>query len=94
MNKNMTLSLVRLRDRINVIDQQILALVARRQRLAHDIGRLKTRNSIPIADLAREEEIICSLQKRGRELGVTDAFIRRLMTVIFRESKQMQKGKV
>jgi chorismate mutase len=46
------------RRRIGEIDSEIVRLLQERVSVAIDIGRIKSRNGIPVADPAREKEVI------------------------------------
>ena len=46
------------RQRIEEIDREIVRLLQERVQLAIDIGRIKSSNSLPVADQAREEEVM------------------------------------
>jgi chorismate mutase / prephenate dehydratase len=46
------------RSRIEEIDREIVRLLQERVKVAIDIGRIKSSNSIPVADPAREKEVI------------------------------------
>ncbi|MEK7532903.1 MAG: chorismate mutase [Patescibacteria group bacterium] len=94
MNTNASATLVRLRHEIDAVDRRLLMLMAKRQKLVLEVGKQKRTNGIPVTDIGREQVIISVLQKQGRILGLTDAFIRGLMTIIFKESKRVQKGKI
>jgi len=46
------------RQRIEEIDREIVRLLQERVQVAIDIGRIKSSNSLPVADQAREEEVM------------------------------------
>ena len=47
-----------LRERLNIIDGQILELFLARMRIAKEIGYYKKENGMPVEDKTRENEII------------------------------------
>jgi len=52
-------ALVRHRQRIDVLDKQIISLLNERARIALDIGRIRKRESIPPSSaLGRQEEVL------------------------------------
>ncbi len=66
-NKNNT-TLLELRQRIDAIDDQILALVKERLRCAKEIGQIKAKDNLAKWDPQREREIIDRiLQKNAKE---------------------------
>jgi chorismate mutase/prephenate dehydratase len=52
-----------LRDEIDRLDGEILALVQKRARAAIELGKLKKRSSLPIMDLVREKQVISRLSQ-------------------------------
>jgi chorismate mutase/prephenate dehydratase len=50
-----------LRSRIDALDQELLALLNRRQALAQEIGRIKNREGEGTLDFQREEEVLAHL---------------------------------
>ena len=46
------------RQRIEEIDREIVRLLQERVQVAIDIGRIKSSNSLPVADQAWEEEVM------------------------------------
>jgi chorismate mutase/prephenate dehydratase len=53
-----------LRQRIDALDEQVLALVAERARVVASIAALKRAEGVPLKDPAREREILGRLQAR------------------------------
>ncbi len=94
MNINVSASLIRLRHEIDAVDRRLLVLMAKRQKLALEVRKQKRINEITVTDTGREQSVISVLQRQGRTLGLTNTFIRDLMTIIFKESKRVQKGKI
>ena len=58
--------LTRLRRELAHIDQEILALVERRQRIVTDIGRIKLAAGRPTRDFGQEKDVI---QRAGPRLA-------------------------
>ena len=56
--KELTALLEPLREQIDKIDEQLLALIQQRARVAIELGRLKKKSSLPIMDLLRERQVI------------------------------------
>lgn len=72
--------LAALRGRIDQLDEQLVALISERGRLAAEIGRLKTARGTPLYTPDRESEILTRL--RARNPG---PFPDRVLTAIYRE---------
>jgi len=49
------------RNQIQELDREIVRLLQERVRLAIEIGRIKNSRSLPVADLAREREVISNV---------------------------------
>jgi chorismate mutase/prephenate dehydratase len=56
-------SLPELRKRIDDVDRKILDLVAKRARIAHEVGEAKNRGTHVVLDVAREKAVIDRLRK-------------------------------
>ncbi|MDR2350592.1 MAG: prephenate dehydratase [Deltaproteobacteria bacterium] len=50
-----------LRDEIDKIDEELSVLIQKRARTAIELGKLKTRLSLPIMDLTREKQVLSGL---------------------------------
>jgi chorismate mutase len=75
-----------IRHKIDEVDLELMNLLARRMRLAEDIGRYKKRNNIAILQAARWNEILEKAYKQGRERGLTDPFVEKFLTAVHQES--------
>ena len=76
-----------LRQRLDEIDGEILALFARRQELAGAIGAYKKEHRLPIRDEAREAAVLAS---RGDLLPARRAQVERLMELLMELSREEQ----
>jgi chorismate mutase len=81
-----------LRHKIDEIDLELLNLLARRMRVAEDIGRYKSRNNISILQAVRWSEILDKGYALGRERGLNDEFIEKFLTAIHHESITHQQA--
>ncbi len=63
-------NLVNLRERIDIIDERILKLIAERVKVAKSIGKVKKENQIDIVSREREIEVLRKWIKNSREVGV------------------------
>jgi prephenate dehydrogenase len=71
-----TPQLERLRAELEGIDQQLIALLATRVRLARDVGRAKREAGLPVLDPAREAAVVRRAGALAREAGVDDEDVR------------------
>ena len=67
-----------LREEIDVIDRQLVALFEQRMAVTEQVGRYKLANGIPVLDRGREEQVLASkvdlLQDKALAADVTDLF--------------------
>lgn len=75
-----------LRHKIDEVDLELLNLLARRMRIAEDIGRYKSRNNISILQTLRWNEILERGYAQGRQRGLNDEFIERFLSAVHQES--------
>lgn len=80
-----------LRKNIDVIDDKLLALFCERLNAADEIAEYKNKNSLPVADAAREKEILERLSDKCGE-GYGEA-IRRIYQTVFAVSRSRQIGR-
>ena len=81
-----------LRHKIDEIDLELLNLLARRMRVAEDIGRYKQRNNISILQTTRWNEILEKGFAQGRARGLNDEFIEKFLSAIHQESIAHQQA--
>lgn len=75
-----------LRHKIDEVDLELLNLLARRMRLAEDIGRYKKRNNISVLQSGRWNEILEKAYEQGRARNLQDEFIEKYLTAVHQES--------
>lgn len=76
------------REEINKIDSSIIKLLEKRFKIVKKIGVYKKKNKLPIQDLKREKEII---EKKKKESRLSGKFIWEIFSLIFLESKRLQR---
>jgi len=81
-----------LRHKIDEVDLELLNLLARRMRIAEDIGRYKSRNNISILQAVRWNEILERGFTQGRQRGLNDAFIEKFLSAVHQESIAHQQA--
>lgn len=83
-------NLAQLRRKIDLIDNELISLLAKRMRLSREIGVYKKEHNMPVLQAKRYDEI---LQKRGEqavELGINPEFVKAVLRIIHEESVQVQ----
>ena len=83
-------SLVKMREEINTIDNDILQLIGARMKVAEHIGHLKKENNLPILQISRWSEILEKSVRQGEKIGLSDDFIRKYLDAIHIESINKQ----
>jgi chorismate mutase/prephenate dehydratase len=79
-----------LRNRINDIDEQIIALLTARFETAEKIGRLKTKNNAVIYDPQREIQVLDKVKKLAQKAGLERSEITHLFQHIIALCRQVQ----
>jgi chorismate synthase len=80
-----------LRDTIDLIDRNILLLLAERQGIVESIGAAKRNTRKKIADPKRERQILRKQLPLARDLGVRDADATALFKTIFAMARRVQR---
>ncbi len=78
--------LSKLREQINHVDEELMALLGQRMKVADEIGLFKKENNITIFQAARWNEILEMALSRGPALGLSEEFIRSYFDAIHLES--------
>lgn len=82
-----------LREQIDELDSELVALLAKRQRLSNEIGDWKISHNMPILQSGRYREMIDRLSTLARTQGLDAGYVTSIMETIHRESirQQMQR---
>ncbi len=79
-------ALATLREQINHIDDELLALIGERMKVADRIGEYKRDNNITILQTNRWNEILERASKKGEKMGLSPEFITRYFDAVHMES--------
>lgn len=82
--------IMRLRSQIDSVDYQLLELIANRMEIVEKIGEIKQRNHISIFQLKRWKNILETRIKAGKDLGISEEFLKHLLEMVHRESIRVQ----
>ncbi len=80
----------RWRDRIDGIDQILLALLNERSRTANKIGHIKNESQLPIYVPEREKQVLLNVLD-GNDGPLNDAAVRRLFERIIDETRSQER---
>lgn len=83
--------LLQLRQRIDMIDHELLSLLADRQNVVEEMGRWKHEHHITILQSDRWREIFEDRLRRSRNLGLSRDFVVKMLQEIHRESIRVQE---
>lgn len=81
-----------LRDKISALDEQLLALLAKRRQLAIQVGTAKLASHLPVRDIDRERDLLAHLRIRGKALQLDGHYITRLFQIIIEDSVLTQQA--
>ncbi len=86
--------LTTLRNTIDLIDQNILLLIAERQGIVRQVGETKKKRGVKIRDVGREQQILNRQLPVAEQLGLDREFTANLFRAIFQLARSTQKGGV
>lgn len=79
------------RNRINLIDEQIIKLLSERRNLSKEIAQLKDLSSSEIRDRNREKEVLTKIISLAKKEGLDTHFISKIFSEIIEDSVNLQK---
>ncbi len=83
--------LAKLREEINIIDEQLITLLANRMQVSDKIGETKKKQNVAVLQQDRWNEIVAKTLTRSEELGLSEEFIKKLYKAIHQESIMHQE---
>jgi chorismate mutase/prephenate dehydrogenase len=87
----MTVTLDDLRQRLNAIDRELIALVAERKAISAEVARVKRDTGYPTRDYEREREVILGVRQIATEQGVSPQLAEELLRLLIRSSLTTQE---
>jgi chorismate mutase len=87
----LTEELIKIRNHIDGIDDQILTLLEKRVTLAKRIALVKTNRGIPIRDGQREKELLERVASQAKSLGLNPELTRRIFREIIELAVDVQR---
>lgn len=81
----------RLRKDIDMIDEEIMGILASRMKIAREIGRYKKEHNMTILQSERWIEVLNKFIARGSQNGLSEEFITRIIKSIHDESIEQQE---
>lgn len=80
-----------LRDSLTTVDRRILELIAERQRIVGQIGRLKQATGIPTRDYEREREVLGTVRSQAENLALDPDLAESVVGALIRSSLTSQE---
>jgi len=80
-----------IRRRLSQIDAELLALVGERQRLSHDVARVKRATGRATRDFARERDVIMNARAAAERHGVSPQVAEQILRLLIRSSLTTQE---
>lgn len=88
----MSSHLQRPRTKIDEIDRQLVGLIAQRMKVVREIGLSKKSDAAaPLRDHQREQKVAANWQTLGRENGLSDYFVGRILREVMNYSRRAQE---
>lgn len=79
-----------LRKQVDALDIELIKLLAKRMELSAEIGKAKKESGMEIHQKTREMTVLDSTKLLADSLGLSEAFVTDIYTVIFAESRRLQ----
>jgi len=86
-----TTSLEQLRQQLDQLDGEIVALVGRRQAIAREVAAAKRATGYPTRDYEREREVIMGARRRAAEHGLSPDVAEKLLRLLIHSSLTTQE---
>ncbi|WP_338600099.1 chorismate mutase [Sulfolobus tengchongensis] len=86
----MSEELIRLREEIDKVDEQLVKLLAYRLELSRKIGKIKSNSNISVTDENREIKVKEKWLVNARKYNIPDSLVESILPLIFSYSKLMQ----
>ncbi|WP_424246006.1 chorismate mutase [Elusimicrobium posterum] len=79
------------RKEIDVLDRQIVALMAQREKIVHAVGEYKAKNGIHPVDLERKKVVTENFKKLAQEQGLDVDFAVALYELIYNQAIKIEE---
>jgi chorismate mutase/prephenate dehydrogenase len=85
------MTLDELRKRLSEVDQELVSVIAARQKIVAEIGAHKIQNAVPTRDYEREREVLKAAHDRALALGFEPELAEQIMELLIRASLTHQE---
>ena len=83
----------RIRMNIDMIDRDLIRVLARRHRMAMRVGRIKAERGMPVQVPEREEELLAIIREEADQVGLDPDRIEQIFVLILEQSRDAQHEK-
>jgi chorismate mutase/prephenate dehydrogenase len=84
-------SLEQLREQLDQLDGEIVALIGRRQAIAREVAAAKRATGYPTRDYQREREVILGARRRAEQQGLSPDVAEKVLRLLIRSSLTAQE---
>jgi len=88
--KQTTENLTELRQQIDELDNELLAILAKRMRVSKEIGQYKKEHNMPVLQTVRYDEILENRISQAGKMGMGTSFMKTVLESIHEESIRQQ----
>lgn len=81
----------RMRAHIDLVDREIVRMLARRQEMSLEIGRVKSERGLDIFAPGREAELMAVIRKEAEIVGIRPEHVEELFRLVLAESRSIQQ---
>jgi len=85
------MTLDELRQQLNQLDGELLALIAKRQAISREVAAAKRATGYPTRDYQREREVIVGVRAKAEKLGLPPALAEQVLRLLIRSSLTTQE---
>jgi chorismate mutase len=88
--KQTTESLTELRQQIDLLDNELLMVLAKRMRVSREIGQYKKEHNMPVLQTHRYDEILDKRISQAKDMDMSATFMKEVLEAIHEESIRQQ----
>ncbi len=79
------------RKQIDVQDEKMLEILAKRFEIIKKIGKIKKENNLPVLDKKRWQKVLMSNLDKAKKLDLPEDFVKKLLSLIHQYSSRLEK---
>jgi chorismate mutase len=87
------MSLESVRSKINHVDEDIVRLIAQRQRLAVKVSDIKVREGLPVRDEKRARLVISTAGERAQKAQINPEPVKKIFEILIAMSEESQHAR-